>query len=284
MSEFELENIWMTVDLLIDNEKRRRDMKIRVEEWLDGIGARIRASTAMIGTPTSVGIPEFPNCSNSFLRCQPVMKDYFLDCMFSHERGRSQVERLMGSNVVKVTDREYMQNLRTRLQENHEEIFKKRINDREADEVEREKKLIIEGKMGMEEATAALADHPILKITQLTNKMIENNKKLQFGKSRLPRALRDLDFETAREAARDREVPDHEESELAIELDAEEAERQRRLQEIAKDISNEQLFTQEDFDRIKYETPLVKQLRTVESVEELYRLAEQIVGPIPSIE
>lgn len=81
---------------------------------------------------------------------------------------------------------------------------------------------------------------------------------------RLPRALRELDFETAREAARDREVPDHEESELAIELDAEEAERHRRLEEIAKDISNEQLFTQEDFDRIKYETPLVKQLRTVE--------------------
>ncbi|XP_039280685.1 uncharacterized protein LOC111056609 [Nilaparvata lugens] len=197
---------------------------------------------------------------------------------FSHDHGRSHTERIMGSNVVRVTDRTYMQSLQGKLRDNYDDNLKQRITAREADEVEREKRLILEGKMGVEEAPEALADHPVFRITQLTNKMLQD-RRIKQSKARLPKALRDLDYETAREAARDREVPDHEESELAVELDLEEAERHRRLQEIAKDISNEQLFTQEDFDRIKYETPLVKQLRTVESVDELYRLAEQIIHP-----
>ncbi|KAG8286578.1 hypothetical protein J6590_056102 [Homalodisca vitripennis] len=54
------------------------------------------------------------------------------------------------------------------------------------------------------------------------------------------------------------------EVERYIELDEAEQERAKKLQEIEENISAGALFTQEDYDRIKYEAPLVKQLRTVE--------------------
>lgn len=54
------------------------------------------------------------------------------------------------------------------------------------------------------------------------------------------------------------------EVEKCIELDEEEIARAKKLQEIEENISAGALFTQEDYDRIKYENPLVKQLRDVE--------------------
>ena len=44
-------------------------------------------------------------------------------------------------------------------------------------EVEREKRLILEGKMAVEEAPAELANHPVFKITQLTNEILEERRK-----------------------------------------------------------------------------------------------------------
>lgn len=57
------------------------------------------------------------------------------------------------------------------------------------------------------------------------------------------------------------------EVERCIELDEAEIERARKLQEIEQTISEGALFTQEDYDRIKYEAPLVKELRSVEVSE-----------------
>lgn len=44
-------------------------------------------------------------------------------------------------------------------------------------EVEREKHLILEGKMPVEEAPEELANHPVFKITQMTNKILEEKRK-----------------------------------------------------------------------------------------------------------
>lgn len=68
--------------------------------------------------------------------------------------------------------------------------------------------------------------------------------------------------------------------ESKVDFDLEYAARLRRLQEIDSEFESGSMFTQEDYDRIKYESPLVKQLRTLETVDELYKLADEIVGPI----
>lgn len=42
--------------------------------------------------------------------------------------------------------------------------------------MEREKHLILEGKMAVEEAPEELANHPVFKITQMTNKILDEKR------------------------------------------------------------------------------------------------------------
>jgi hypothetical protein len=46
----------------------------------------------------------------------------------------------------------------------------------QAEEMEREKKLIIEGKIPVQEASKELMEHPIFKISKLTRNIIEEKK------------------------------------------------------------------------------------------------------------
>lgn len=50
---------------------------------------------------------------------------------FNNPRIRSRLEKLMGSNVVRITDRKYMIKLQERIKEDHLENQKKRIQERE---------------------------------------------------------------------------------------------------------------------------------------------------------
>ncbi|XP_037961121.1 DNA ligase 1 isoform X2 [Teleopsis dalmanni] len=52
----------------------------------------------------------------------------------------------MGTNIVRLTDREYMRTLRDRIDEDYRNQLEKRIKTREQREIERERLLIIEGK------------------------------------------------------------------------------------------------------------------------------------------
>ncbi|XP_059617476.1 uncharacterized protein LOC132262275 isoform X2 [Phlebotomus argentipes] len=71
-----------------------------------------------------------------------------VDCSFNLPRVSSQLERLMGTNVVRLTDRKYMQELRKRIKEDYNVVLHKRIAQREAKEVERTRNLLIEGYAG----------------------------------------------------------------------------------------------------------------------------------------
>ncbi|XP_065083615.1 calponin homology domain-containing protein DDB_G0272472 isoform X1 [Ochlerotatus camptorhynchus] len=60
-------------------------------------------------------------------------------------RVTAQLEKLMGTNVVRLTDRKYMQELQRRIQQDYNVTLEKRINEREAKELERERNLILSG-------------------------------------------------------------------------------------------------------------------------------------------
>ncbi|XP_041779000.1 trichohyalin isoform X1 [Anopheles merus] len=60
-------------------------------------------------------------------------------------RVTAQLEKLMGTNVVRLTDRKYMQELQRRIQEDYNVTLEKRISEREAKEIERERNLILSG-------------------------------------------------------------------------------------------------------------------------------------------
>nr|XP_029727063.1 uncharacterized protein LOC109421338 [Aedes albopictus] len=60
-------------------------------------------------------------------------------------RVTAQLEKLMGTNVVRLTDRKYMQELQRRIQQDYNVTLEKRIHEREAKELERERNLILSG-------------------------------------------------------------------------------------------------------------------------------------------
>lgn len=50
---------------------------------------------------------------------------------FNLPRVSAQLEKLMGTNVVRLTDRKYMQELRKRIQDDYNATLQKRISQRE---------------------------------------------------------------------------------------------------------------------------------------------------------
>ncbi|XP_013105472.2 protein split ends isoform X1 [Stomoxys calcitrans] len=81
------------------------------------------------------------------------------DDNFNLPRISAALERLMGTNVVRLTDRNYMKELRERIEDDYRQNLQKRIKARELKEVERERILIIEGKTKV--IPDELADDPI---------------------------------------------------------------------------------------------------------------------------
>nr|CAD7410291.1 unnamed protein product [Timema cristinae] len=173
---------------------------------------------------------------------------------FNHPHVRARLEELMGSNIVRVTDRAYMQRLQQRIHEDHVTRQQERIAVREAEEVEREKRLILQGKIPMEEAPKELADHP---------------RKTVLTSPNFYPSLTTLSEGEEREGAiimQERVA----EGDLSLEDQLEEVE----------DPERKYMLTPEQYEKLKYESPLIKQLRNVETVVELYKLADEIVGPL----
>ncbi|XP_035777289.1 trichohyalin-like isoform X2 [Anopheles albimanus] len=72
-----------------------------------------------------------------------------LECV-NLPRVTAQLEKLMGTNVVRLTDRKYMQELQRRIQEDYNVTLEKRITEREHREWQRQKQLILNGKYSLE--------------------------------------------------------------------------------------------------------------------------------------
>ncbi|XP_061399978.1 trichohyalin-like, partial [Musca vetustissima] len=93
---------------------------------------------------------------------------------FNSPRISAALERLMGTNVVRLTDRNYMKELRERIEEDYRQNLQKRIKARELKEIERERILIIEGKTKV--IPDELADDPIF--------VVDKKADLEISKAR----------------------------------------------------------------------------------------------------
>ncbi|CAG2059227.1 unnamed protein product, partial [Timema podura] len=126
----------------------------------------------------------------------------------------------------------------------------------QAEEVEREKRLILQGKIPMEEAPKELADHPVLLISQITKKIAEERsikKKTVLTSPNFYPSPATLSEDEEREGAiimQERMA----EGDLSLEDKLEEVE----------DPERKYMLTPEQYEKLKYESPLIKQLRNVE--------------------
>ncbi|XP_030238805.1 apical junction molecule isoform X1 [Drosophila navojoa] len=112
------------------------------------------------------------------LRLEPTQKKWWEDpdviVAFNLPRISARLERLMGTNVVKLTDRAYMKQLRERIDEDYRKQLLARIRARELREVERERMLIIEGKSDI--IPEELANDPIFMVNKDANMEIQRER------------------------------------------------------------------------------------------------------------
>ncbi|GJQ67217.1 hypothetical protein Trydic_g8123 [Trypoxylus dichotomus] len=199
---------------------------------------------------------------------------------FSHSHVRSRLEKLMGSNVVSLTDRGYMQRLQERILEDYAQSMSKRIATRQAEEMERVKNLVLIGKIPLENAPPEMANHPVMLIEMYCNKLIaERRAKIKVQKIHIPNYLYWDD------------TPDPP-SGLCIEKGHVFRKNDQSLctpperfllATEEEEIENRYMFSSEEFENMKYEDPLVKDLKDCETVEEMYELADEIIGVLKTI-
>ncbi|XP_050307236.1 uncharacterized protein LOC126743981 isoform X1 [Anthonomus grandis grandis] len=199
---------------------------------------------------------------------------------FNIQQVRNRLEKLMGTNYVSLTDRDYMQRLQERILEDYEEQMVKRIKVREEEEMERVKNLVLMGKIPLDQAPPEMAKHPIMLIENYCNQLIaERRAKIKIYKVKIPTYLYWDD------------TPDPP-SGLSIESGHVFRQGEKLCQPVERhldvteeeDLESKYLMPQEDFEKVKYESSLVKRLLACETVEEMYALADDIIGILKTID
>ncbi|KAL4715131.1 hypothetical protein ACJJTC_012178 [Scirpophaga incertulas] len=195
---------------------------------------------------------------------------------FAHPHVRARLEKHMGSNLVKLTDKSYMTELEERIRAVNEENLNKRISNRVLDEMERLKRLILVGKTPLKECPPELFHHPVFVFWRMVNREVARaSKKRADAYYRKLKASQRFDQSMEEEC----EAEDAEE-------ETEKLTRAQLLARCHQDIEQQKMadvekgvrFTEEQFALLKYETNDVKTLKTLTTVEELYALADKIIG------
>ncbi|KAI8427588.1 hypothetical protein MSG28_002085 [Choristoneura fumiferana] len=181
---------------------------------------------------------------------------------FAHPHVRARLEKHMGSNLVSLTDKSYMNDLEDRI--------------RELDEMERLKRLILVGKTPLKECPPELYHHPVFVFWRMVNKEVA-----RASKKRADAFYRKLKASQKNDQSMDEEgeLEDEEEEHEALTPEQMIAKCRQELDEqAAVDVERGVRFTDDQFALIKYETNDVKTLKTLTTVEELYSLADKIIG------
>ncbi|XP_063914206.1 uncharacterized protein LOC135130697 isoform X2 [Zophobas morio] len=248
---------------------------------------------------------------------------------FSHPHVTSRLEKLMGSNLVCLTDRDYMQKLQERILEDYAESMDKRIKVRENEEMERVKNLVLSGRIPLRDAPESMADHPIMMIERHCKKLIAQRRaKIKIPKVHIPTHLysddtpdppsglsienghvfrkpyeklcnpvsrflppddsyiyadiyMDEESDEGEEGEEEEEEEGGEDIDLAVLKAIEYGEEEEGEEE---EIVEEFMFSRAEYDRLKYESPLIKRLRMCQTVEELYALADEIIGVLKTLD
>ncbi|XP_026737774.1 uncharacterized protein LOC113501007 isoform X1 [Trichoplusia ni] len=195
---------------------------------------------------------------------------------FSHPHVRARLEKHMGNNLVRLTDKNYMTELEERIRAVNEENLNKRITTRVMDEMERLKRLILVGKTPLKECPPELYHHPVFVFWRMVNREVARASKKRadayFRKLKAAQKI-DMSIDEDRELSTAEDEGESLTPEQRLSKCREQLEHNKQL-----DIERGVRFTEEQFAQLKYETNEVKILKNLTTVEELYALADKIIG------
>ncbi|XP_045472643.1 uncharacterized protein LOC123679228 [Harmonia axyridis] len=200
---------------------------------------------------------------------------------FRHPLVTSRLEKLMGSNCVSLTDREFMQKLQQRILIEYGNSAEKRIRSREMDEMERVKNLVLTGKVPFSKAPPEMFDHPVMVIERYCQKLIaERRAKIKVPKVNIPNHLYwddTIDPPSGLSIEKGHMFRDSLDRVCIPPL--------RFLSvEDEEDIESGYMLTSAEFETLRYEDINIRKLRDCQTVEELYQLSDEVVGNLKTME
>ncbi|XP_054284645.1 uncharacterized protein LOC129001412 [Macrosteles quadrilineatus] len=119
----------------------------------------------------------------------------------------------------------------------------------------------------------------VFRIAEQTNRLLEARRKKENAR-KMARLMKNFNYDLLR-GGEDVESEVQKTRAEDVEVDEAEAERLRKLREVEEEIAAGAVV-RESAQPNKYESPLVTQLRGVETVDEMYNLADKII-PLVSI-
>lgn len=210
----------------------------------------------------------------------------------THPVVKSRLEMLMGSNIVRLTDRKYMLKLMSKIQQDYEAQQQIRIKERMKEELSRTKMMILNKLMPIQDAPEDIRKHSLFQLYVQCESIIQNTSKKETRKlTRLRKSLYRMLYPNAKNSEKDeldKEENVHFKKNLngaeteMVPLTDEEIFAHLREEEEKNDMERGYILNQEDYDRLHYETEDVKSLRNAKSVEEMYAKAHAIVGILNS--
>ncbi|XP_048486030.1 titin homolog [Plutella xylostella] len=195
---------------------------------------------------------------------------------FAHPHVRARLEKHMGSHLARLTDQGYMSELEDRIRQLNEENLNKRISSRVLDEMERLKRLILVGKTPLKECPPELFYHPVFVFWRMVNREVARaSKKRAEAYLKKLKATQKIEhaFDESSEGVGEEETAEFLTDEQILKNCQDEVEAQRLV-----DIENGFRFNEEEYAQLKYETSEIKTLKSLSSVEDLYALADKIIG------
>ncbi|CAG9099998.1 unnamed protein product [Plutella xylostella] len=180
------------------------------------------------------------------------------------------------SHLARLTDQGYMSELEDRIRQLNEENLNKRISSRVLDEMERLKRLILVGKTPLKECPPELFYHPVFVFWRMVNREVARaSKKRAEAYLKKLKATQKIEhaFDESSEGVGEEETAEFLTDEQILKNCQDEVEAQRLA-----DIENGFRFNEEEYAQLKYETSEIKTLKSLSSVEDLYALADKIIG------
>lgn len=190
---------------------------------------------------------------------------------------RRKLLALIKTDVIRILDKNFMLNLQEKLYQSYWDDFEKRLLKRRVAEGERRKKLALRGVQGLDDNS--LDDHPIIQVAkQVEANMAAHRSKKKKGQEKERtdcweyaqfQTMSDLESEKSEVSLLEEDLTD---------MDTWRKNVRKYENALEEALQIGLLPTEEVMENLKYEPPLVKQLRKLNGVEEMYDLADKILA------
>ncbi|CAG9862822.1 unnamed protein product [Phyllotreta striolata] len=202
-----------------------------------------------------------------------------IECKFYHPVIRLRLERLMGTQITNLTDRQFMLNFQERLLEDYAHKMDKRCQDREFGELERLKDLVLKEIIPISAAPKQMANHPVMLIDKLCAKLIAARRaQIKIPKVTIPTFLYyddTPDIDTGLKIG-DGHVFRGPGEKLCLGVE--------KFQTYTEDDELKYSMTHDEYDKLVYVDAAVKEFLQCESVERMYFLANKIIGTLKLVD